>query len=294
MYKFRGQLGKKSRLADLEGPGGIYFVKISARMFAPFFAVTVYRPRRRGARRLVAEPFDYRAAQHSGVLEPRDSPWYSRSEVTLRRDTALTSPDSDPDLPATIAVIMRISWWPVHVAATWLDGGEGFQKLSARPKENAFTYLLMAIVTAFQARSWNLFLSPCDRNLLHSQALPRHRILPLPRLRRRNLQPLFTLTAGNWHSLKIATRPITGNLTIVATGGGKVTEMTGGVLVTGVLITGMIGGVKQRRKSDGPSRHRLRTRTHRRKPRSLNRHRLFPRAPRAPRLPLRPYGARRP
>ena len=136
MYKFQGLLENKSRWADLEGPDGIYFVKISARMFAPFFAVTVYQPRRRGAWRLVTEPFDYRAAQHSGALEPRDGPWYSRSEVTLHGDMALTCPESDPDLPTTITVIMRISWWPVHVAATWLDGGEGFQKLSARPKEN--------------------------------------------------------------------------------------------------------------------------------------------------------------
>ena len=120
---------------DLEGPNGIYYVRLSARLFAPFFSVTVYQPSRRGAWRLRTEPFDYRNAQHSGALIPRDGEWFSRSWINLEGDLSLACPTSDPDLPTLITARARLSWWPAHATFTWLDGGEGFQKLSARPPE---------------------------------------------------------------------------------------------------------------------------------------------------------------
>ena len=120
---------------DLEGPNGIYYMRMSARLFAPFFSVTVYQPARRGAWRLRTPPFDYRNAQHSGALIPRDGEWYTRSWINLEGDLSLACPTSDPDLPTLITARARLSWWPAHATVTWLDGGEGFQKLSARPPE---------------------------------------------------------------------------------------------------------------------------------------------------------------
>ena len=120
---------------DLEGPNGIYYMRMSARLLAPFFSVTVYQPARRGAWRLRTPPFDYRNAQHSGALMPRDGEWYSRSWINLEGDLSLMCPTSDPDLPTLITARSRLSWWPVHATVTWLGGGEGFQKLPARPPE---------------------------------------------------------------------------------------------------------------------------------------------------------------
>ena len=96
--------------------------------FAPFFSVAVYQPYRRQAWRLVTEPFDYRRAQHSGALVPRDGEWFPRSDTRLRGDLDLRIPSSDTDLPDPITVRARISWWPAHVTLTWLYGGRGYQK----------------------------------------------------------------------------------------------------------------------------------------------------------------------
>ena len=71
VYKVDGALGNKTRGAFLAGPDGIYFVRLSARSFAPFLSVTAYQLARRGAWGLRTEPFDYRAAQNSGALLPR-------------------------------------------------------------------------------------------------------------------------------------------------------------------------------------------------------------------------------
>ena len=135
MYKFAGLLENTSRGADLEGLDGIFYTRLSARLFAPFFSVTVFQPNRRQAWRLRTEPFDYRNAQHSGALVPRDGEWYTRSAVSLEGDMELVCPTSDTDLPSLISVRAKLSWWPAHATFTWLDGGSGFQKLSARPPE---------------------------------------------------------------------------------------------------------------------------------------------------------------
>ena len=136
VYKFSGLVTNQNPVTDLEGPNGIYFLRLSTRMFAPFFSVTVFQPHRRQAWRLCTEPFDYRHAQHSGALIPSGGEWYSRSWVALEGDLDLVCPDGDPDLPRLISARVKISWWPAHVTLTWLDGGSGFQKLSARPVEN--------------------------------------------------------------------------------------------------------------------------------------------------------------
>ena len=121
-----------------ESLDGLFFVKLSARMFSPLFSCTVYSPSRRGAWRLQTEPFDYRAAQHSGALVPRGGEWYSRSWVNLFGDLSLICPaPPDTDLPDPISCHARLSWWPAHATFTWLDGGRGFQKLSARPDEDS-------------------------------------------------------------------------------------------------------------------------------------------------------------
>ena len=105
--------------------------------FLRFFSAAVYHPARRGAWRLRTEPFDYRNAQHSGALLLRGGEWYSRSWASLAGDLELCCPTSDPDLPNPITAHARISWWPARATFTWLDGGMGFQKLSARPLENS-------------------------------------------------------------------------------------------------------------------------------------------------------------
>ena len=136
LYKFSGLVTNQSPVTDLEGPNGIWYMRLSTRMFAPFLCVTVYQPHRRAAWRLKTEPFDYRHAQHSGALIPTGGEWYSRSWVALEGDLELICPDGDPDMPRLISARIKISWWPAHVTLTWLDGGSGFQKLSARPQEN--------------------------------------------------------------------------------------------------------------------------------------------------------------
>ena len=102
----------------------------------PFFSVAVYQPHHRSAWRLRTEPLDYRHAQNSGALIPSGGEWYSRSWVAVEGGLELVCPDGDRDLPRLITARIKISWWPAHVALTWLDGGSGFQKLSARPVEN--------------------------------------------------------------------------------------------------------------------------------------------------------------
>ena len=137
LYKYAGLMENSHRDYDPEALDGIFFVKLSARMFSPKFSCTVYSPSRRGAWRLQTEPFDYRAAQHSGALVPRGGEWYSRSWTNLFGDLALICPvPPDTDLPNPISCHARLSWWPAHATFTWLDGGHGFQKISARPEED--------------------------------------------------------------------------------------------------------------------------------------------------------------
>ena len=120
-----------------EDTDGLLFVKLSARMFSPLFSCTVFSPSRRRAWRLQTEPFDYRAAQHSGALVPRGGEWYSRSWINLFGDLSLILPTPpDTDIPDPITCRARLSWWPAHATFTWLDGSRGFQKISARPEED--------------------------------------------------------------------------------------------------------------------------------------------------------------
>ena len=103
LYKYSGIMENSHRDYAPEDTGGLFFVKLSARMFCPLFSRTVYCPSRRGAWRLQTEPFDYRAAQHSGALVPRSGPWFSRSWVNLVGDLALLSPaPPDTDIPDPI------------------------------------------------------------------------------------------------------------------------------------------------------------------------------------------------
>ena len=109
--------------ADIDGPGGIYFARLSAPMFPPSFIFAAYQPARRGAWRLQVPVFDYRAAQNSGALEPRDGPWYSRSELNLVGPLGILWPVSAAGLPGPIGANIRLSRFPAHVTFTWQDGG---------------------------------------------------------------------------------------------------------------------------------------------------------------------------
>ena len=124
-----------SQNVGVGGVGGIYFVRISARMFAPVLSFAAISPTRKAAGRLIAEFFDYRAAQNSGALKPREGEWESRPSVGLSGDLELTRPPSAAELPDTIFERAKLSWWPALVTFIWGDGGLAYQMLSARPPD---------------------------------------------------------------------------------------------------------------------------------------------------------------
>ena len=170
VYKYAGVMENMERGADLEGPGGIYYVRVSARLFAPFFSATVFRPKRRGAWRIRTEPFDCRCAQYSYAPQTRDGDWYSRSEASLSGSIELVCPVSDTDSPNPIRAKIRISRRPAHVAIKWLDGGDSRRKLSARTPEGAcewysVVYDVSVFDTDIRARYWRAFIdndpAPC-------------------------------------------------------------------------------------------------------------------------------------
>ena len=123
--------------ANIGGPGGIYFIRAAVGMFAPFLSIAAIPPTRKGAWRMRAEFFDYRAAQNSGAHEPRDGAWKSRPEVWLSGHLELLRPTSAAELPGPIFARGRLSRLPAHVAPEREDGGDSYQKVSARPREGA-------------------------------------------------------------------------------------------------------------------------------------------------------------
>lgn len=111
-------------------------------MFPPFLSATVYQPKRRWAWRLHCEPYDYRCAANPWPLGPRGGEWYSRSFATMAGDIALICPAvADTDRPNPINAWVRLSWWPARVTIKWREGGNSYQKLSARPHEGACEWL---------------------------------------------------------------------------------------------------------------------------------------------------------
>ena len=115
---------------------GVYYLRIAARMFAPVTSITVTCQRRKTGWRLSFERYDYRAAQNSGALIPRDGEWMARCAEQRAGALEILSPH-DTNLPADINVEGLISWRPAHFSATWLDGGDCYQKLSLRAREGS-------------------------------------------------------------------------------------------------------------------------------------------------------------
>ena len=78
-------------------------------------------------------------------------------------------PVGGADLPHSIRARARISWWPAHFTLTWLDGGDSYQKISARPREGAcerysIEYYDSVFDTDVRAQYWRAFLTepaPC-------------------------------------------------------------------------------------------------------------------------------------
>ena len=125
----------RSRCVTADMIDGLYYVRIAVRMFNPFLAITAQSPVRKQARRMVTEFFDYRAAQYSEALAPKGEEWTSRSDIQLEGDLRLLRPSPCDEMPDHIPVRARLSWWPAHVAFTWCNGNDVWQKLSARPPQ---------------------------------------------------------------------------------------------------------------------------------------------------------------
>ena len=136
MYKYEGYCHGIEHGQELDEMswGGIYHVRICARMFEPFCSFTVSCPHRRTAWRLKSDVFDYRAAGSSGALD-NPTEWYSRCQERLIGDLDLACPPPPADVPDRLSPRIRISWFPSHVTAIW-EGGP-YQKLSMRPPEGS-------------------------------------------------------------------------------------------------------------------------------------------------------------
>ena len=134
VYKYHGVLENRPPSVTEDSLDKIYYVRVALRLFSPFLAITVQSPTRKAAWRLCAEYFDYRSAQNSGALMPRDGEWMSRSETNLYEDLSLLCPAACDDIPEFITAKARLSWWPAHVTFTWISG-DSYQKIAARPKE---------------------------------------------------------------------------------------------------------------------------------------------------------------
>ena len=109
----------------------MYFAKVCVRPFDPYAALEVHCPVRSQSWRLCSQFFDYRSAQDSGALVPRDGLWYARKEERLDGDLVLEYPRLG-NIPTQIDCHVRLSWWPPHVTVTWMGAGV-YQKVSFRP-----------------------------------------------------------------------------------------------------------------------------------------------------------------
>ena len=101
------------------------------RPFDPYAALEVHCPVRPQSWRLSSQFFDYRSAQDSGALVPRDGHWFSRKDERLGGELDLAYPRLD-NIPTMIGCHVRLSWWPPHVTAAWAGAGV-YQKVSFRP-----------------------------------------------------------------------------------------------------------------------------------------------------------------
>ena len=115
--------------------GGVYRVRIVARMFPSFCSVEDQRPLRRQSWRLKSEVSDYRAAQISGAVESADGSWYSRREGRTLGELPLWFPET-PDLPSLINVEIRLARFPAHASVVWEEGCP-YRKPPTRPPEGS-------------------------------------------------------------------------------------------------------------------------------------------------------------
>ena len=132
VYKYGGVI--ESRVIPDGSPGHMYYMRVSVRFFAASLSVTLYCPLRRTAWRMRTEVFDYRAAQTSGALQPRDGEWYSRCGESFWGDLERLCPRDDTSLPGNLDILTRVSWWPAHFTVTFISG-DSYHKISARPRE---------------------------------------------------------------------------------------------------------------------------------------------------------------
>ena len=136
MYKYSGLFTAQERNGRLPGHMGcLYFGHVLMRPFNPLASLELFCPLRRKAWALSTPAFDYRVAQNSGALEPRDGRWYSRALEQLEGELDRVWPKLDT-VPDEIDCVARVSWWPPHATVIWQSGGF-YQKLSFRPVTDA-------------------------------------------------------------------------------------------------------------------------------------------------------------
>ena len=136
MFKYSGvvAVGANSDIQPGED-GSLYFIKMFMRPYNPYAALEVHCPFRARSWVLSTPVFDYRVAQHSGALASRDGKWYSRRAENFSGDLAVEWPQLS-DIPDTLEVHSRISWWPPHATMVW-EKHDYYQKLSFRPVTGA-------------------------------------------------------------------------------------------------------------------------------------------------------------
>ena len=136
MFKYSGLFTAQERRKGVASPmGSLYFGHVLMQPFNPLAALELFCPIRRKAWALSTPVFDYRVAQNSGALEPRDGRWYSRSLEILDGECERVWPMLGA-YPEAIDCTARVSWWPPHATIIW-QGGTFYQKLSFRPVTDA-------------------------------------------------------------------------------------------------------------------------------------------------------------
>ena len=119
--------------ADAREPGHAYKVNFGLRLFRPTAWISLACPLTEKVWHFDTVALDFRAAQNESAMIPREGPWWSDSEVTLRGTVVLTSPlqGGTLGLPEEIFVTMRVSWAPAHCVIRFGEN-QVLQKISFR------------------------------------------------------------------------------------------------------------------------------------------------------------------
>ena len=134
VYNLGGVVQSQEREKGPDHIGGIYYVRVTVRMFAPYCSIAAMCPKRRQGWRLTATAFDYRSAQTPKAILPRGCMLGPRFEESFFGDLARIIP-SDADLPCPLHIRARVDWWPDRFAASRLGGGDVYQMISLRPPD---------------------------------------------------------------------------------------------------------------------------------------------------------------